>query len=128
MPVDCATLVPPGRTPEPTPPPRRQRRSPAERLRIAIQALAQDQAEILSHHQQAWASITFSGARHTLVLEFQGAQAIAEGETLIAALPDHEFAIPGQIVADATIQAADHQLLPEPRLVVTVELLLLEDG
>ena len=50
------------------------------------------------------------------------------GEALIAELPDHEFAIPGQIVADAAITAADHVLAPAPCLTVTCELLLLKDA
>jgi len=47
---------------------------------------------------------------------------------LIAELPDHEFALPGQLVADASVSAVDHALAPSPRLTVTCELLLLEDG
>ena len=50
------------------------------------------------------------------------------GEEFVAALPDHEFAIPGQLVADATVAAAETTLLPQPRLAVTCELLLLEEG
>ena len=50
------------------------------------------------------------------------------GEALIAMLPDHEFALPGQLVADASVSAVDHALAPSPRLTVTCELLLLEDG
>ena len=125
MPVELAELLPP--SPLSPAPPRRQRRSPSERLRMALQVLAGYQGQITAHRQQAWASITFSGARHTLILQFHGAGSIPAGETFIAALPDHEFSIPGQIVAEATIQAVDHQLLPESRMLVTVELLLLED-
>jgi len=49
-------------------------------------------------------------------------------ERFIAALPEHEFAIPGQLVADASVTEAEHRLLPAPRLVVRCELLLLEEG
>jgi len=40
------------------------------------------------------------------VFEFCGPEAMAAGEELIERPPDHEFAIPGQLVADATITAA----------------------
>lgn len=86
------------------------------------------QGQVLSHHEKAWASITFSGARHTLTLLFAGGTAVEAGEQFIAALPDHEFAIPGYLVADAAITEADHRLHPAPRLAVTCELLLLEEG
>ncbi len=62
------------------------------------------------------------------MLAFNGAAAIAAAEALIAALPDHEFAIPGQLVADASVVSVDQTALPEPRMVVELELLLLEDS
>jgi hypothetical protein len=43
-------------------------------------------------------------------------------------LPDHEFLIPRQLVADAAVLSAEHNLLPEPRLLVEAQLLLLEDA
>lgn len=108
-------------------PPRRVRRTPGDRLRDGVMALAGTDAVLIRKSEKSWASITFAGARHTLEIVFTGA-AIADGETFTAILPDHEFAIPGQLVADAAITAADHTLLPSPRLLVTCELLLLEDG
>jgi hypothetical protein len=45
----------------------------------------------------------------------------------ITFLPEHEFAIPGQLVADAAVVEVDHRLTP-PRMIVTCELLLLEEG
>ena len=71
-----------------------------------------------------WASITFAGTRHTVSMCFSGIAAVEGGEALIALLPDHEFAIPGQLVADATVIAVDHRVMPEPRMAVTCELLL----
>lgn len=103
------------------------RRNAADRLRTALLELAQGRATIASHSEQNWASITFAGARHRLELEFTGEEAVAAGEHFIALLPDHEFAIPGQLVADATIDAVDHRL--EPAVMrVRCELLLLEEG
>jgi len=106
-------------------PVRRKRKDAGGRLREALQALAMGRAEIVRHGEDAWASITFSGARHTLVLMFEGTEAIEAGENVIAELPDHEFAIPGQLVAEATITSVEHVLHPEPQLWVECELLLL---
>lgn len=89
--------------------------------------LGEDRAELVSHAERAWASVTFSGSRHTVRLTFTGEDAVEAGERLIDALPDHEFAIPRQLVADAVIQSVVHTALPEPRLDVTAELLLLDD-
>lgn len=104
------------------------RRSAADRLRVALEELGDYRGQVLSHREKAWASITFAGARHSVAMLFAGEDAVEAGERFIAALPDHEFAIPGQIVADATVTEAYHRLLPAPRLVVTCELLLLEEG
>lgn len=100
----------------------------AGHLRAALGELAQGHAKVLRHHEKAWASVTFEGARHTLELEFDGGDAVAAGESFVAALPDHEFAIPGQLVADAVAPRVEHVLLPQPRLTVECELLLLKDA
>lgn len=103
------------------------RRTLADRLREALSALAQDHAQFAAHNEVAWASATFAGTRHRITLAFEGGGAIEAGERLIALLPEHEFAIPGQLVADAAVVEVDHRLAPEPRLAVTAELLLLEE-
>ncbi len=108
--------------------PRKIRRGPAEKLREALSALAGGHAQILNHSERAWASITFSGARHSLEMVFEGIEAAKAGETFIAELPDHEFAIHRQLVADAAILSVDHTMLPDVRLVVKAELLLLQDA
>jgi len=103
------------------------RREPRHRLREALLELAAGQATIVGHEEKNWASITFAGARHRLDLAFEGAEAVQAGELFIAFLPEHEFAIPGQLVADAAVTAVDHRLDP-PRMQVSCELLLLEEG
>ena len=110
------------------PTPTRARRSAADRVRSALAELHAHRGQVLTHTEKAWASITFAGTRHTLALLFAGEEAVEAGETFVAALPDHEFAIPGQLVADAGVTEVEHRLLPEPRLVVQCELLLLEEG
>ena len=106
----------------------RARRTSADRVRKALAELHGGDGEVLTHTEKAWASITFAGTRHSLKLVFAGADAVATGEVLVAELPEHEFAIPGQIVADAAILEVEHRLIPEPRLVVQSERLLLEEG
>ena len=104
------------------------RRSPWLHLLSALLALGEGHAELLCHAERGWASVTFSGTRHTVLLAFTGAAAMAAGERFIDALPDHEFTLTRQLVADAAVISAEHTLLPEPRLQVEVELLLLDDA
>lgn len=107
--------------------PYRPRRTHGDRLQEALLVVAEAQGTILSHRETPWASITFSGARHEIVLDFAGPEAVAAGERFIAALPELEFTIPGQLVADATVSEVNHTMLPHPRLAVTATLLLLVD-
>ena len=110
----------------PSPPPR-IRKGASERLREALLAFAEGQAQIVTHREKSWASITFAGARHRLEFAYDGLDAVAAGERFIAELPEHEFAIPGQLVAEATVAQVDHRLDP-PAMRITCELLLLEDA
>lgn len=110
---------------DPLRPPALRRRP--DKLREALLALAGGRGTIVSHREKAWASVTFAGTRHRIELAFDGAEAIAAGELFIAALPEHEFAVPGHLVADAAVTAVDHRLEP-PRMQVSCELLLLEES
>ena len=105
----------------------RPRRSPTDRLREALLALAGGQAALVSHAERAWASVTFAGSRHRVTLAFDGEEAVQAGELFIAFLPEHEFAIPGHLVADAAVTEVDHLIAP-PMLTVHCELLLLEEA
>ena len=102
-------------------------REPRTRLREALLTLAKGQATIIGHEEKSWASVTFAGTRHRLELVFESDEGVEAGELFIALLSEHEFAIPGQLVADAAVTAVDHRLDP-PRLQVSCELLLLEEG
>jgi len=104
------------------------RKSASDHLREALLVLGGGHPKITSHRETAWASITFAGTRHRIELLFEGEEAVAAGEAFIEALPEHEFEIPRQLVADAAVTEVDHRLAPEPRLAVSVELLLLEDA
>jgi hypothetical protein len=106
---------------------RQPRRGNWMKLLGQVLHLAGGQAELLRHADRPWASATFCGTRHAIALTFAGEEAIAAGEEFIALLPDHEFDLPGEIVADAAISQVEHAHHPEARLTVEFELLLLED-
>ncbi|MHA6317036.1 hypothetical protein ACXYN8_05160 [Altererythrobacter sp. CAU 1778] len=118
----------PIRPPVSVPRVRRQRRTVGDRVRLALAEFAGPKARFENHTESNWASITFAGTRHRVTLSFAGSEAIAAGEAMIDALPDHEFAIPGQLVAEAEVIEVDHRIAPEPFMRVTCELLLLEDA
>jgi hypothetical protein len=107
--------------------PRKRRKGVRERLCEALIALAQGHGTITVHSERSWASITFAGARHRVELVFDGAEAVEAGECFIAFLPEHEFAIPGQLVADAAVLEVASMLDPA-RLSVVCEVLVLEEG
>jgi hypothetical protein len=106
----------------------RPRRTLADRVRSGLMAITGGAGTVLAHEEKAWVSITFAGTRHEVVLEFLGADAVAAGEELIERLPDYEFTIPRQLVADATVTKVDHRFGAMERLEVTAVLLLLEEG
>lgn len=91
-----------------------------------VLALAAGQAKLVHHVERGWASVTFAGTRHILTLTFT--EPLEAGENFIALLPEHQFTIPGQLVADATVISVDHGMSPTPRLTVEVELLLLQEA
>ncbi len=106
----------------------RVRISPGERALRAVVALAGPHAELMEHSEAPWASVTFAGTRHAIVLRYEGWEACDAAEELIAALPDHEFTIPRTLVADAAVVRLDQSLLPEPCMTVELALLLLDDA
>jgi len=110
------------------PHPMRARRTTADRLREALLKLSGECATCLKHEEKAWSSITFNGTRHEVTLRFEGAEAVAHGEEFIECLSEHEFTLPGQLVADANIREVDHRFGMHERLVVTAVLLLLDES
>ena len=111
------------------PPRRRVVTHPLTWMRVvrALLDLGGPDCELCQHTEHDWASATFVGSRHTVTLRFTGYAGLTAAEDFMIALPDHEFTLPGQIVADATILAVDEQYLPRPRLTLTCDLLLVED-
>ncbi len=103
-------------------------RRPWLQLLSAVMRLAGGHAELLRHSERPWASVTFSGTRHAIALSFAGADAVEAGEAFIAGLGEHEFAIARQVVIEAAVSSVEHVTLPQPKLTVEAELLLLEDS
>lgn len=106
---------------------RKPRPTPGTRILRAVLELAGREAVLVSHAERPWASVTFSGSRQTFVLRFHGWEACDGAEHLIAALPEHEFTLPGLLVADAMVLRTDQVLLPCPHMEVELEILLLDD-
>lgn len=96
------------------------------RLLIALLDLGGPDCDLCEHAEHDWASATFTGTRHSVTLRFTGYAGLTAAEDFMLALPDHEFDLPGQIVADASILAVDQSLLLRPALTLTCELLLVE--
>ncbi|MGF7153170.1 hypothetical protein [Novosphingobium gossypii] len=114
-------------SPLPLVPAKAPARGPWLRLLSEVLRLAGPEVEFVHHGERDWASATFSGARHSIALAFDGAQAVAAAEALIAALPDHEFTVPRHLVADAVIASVEHRQSP-PHMAVEVELLVIVDA
>ncbi len=75
----------------------------ASRLIASILPLAGPSAELAGAHEREWASATFSGARHCLDLRLWFAGRDDPLPASLLSLPEHEFDLPAEIVADCTI-------------------------
>jgi hypothetical protein len=96
-------------------------------LLSALLRLSGEHGELLRHAEYPWCSVTFAGTRHKVLLSFAGVEGVAAGEAFLEALPEYEFSIARQIVADATAVSVVHEGPPEPQMTVEVELLLVEN-
>lgn len=99
--------------------------SAAAKLIRAVMEVCGDGCELVGAHEREWASATFSGARHSLDLLIQADDEGAALPDAIARLPDHEFDLVGEIVADCAVtigqrgRSADGRV----RIALRVELL-----
>lgn len=73
-----------------------------------------------------WASITFSGERHRLVLCVPGPGAQAAVDAFLDGLEDREFALRGHVLAD--IEAAGVERDSDGQIRLTLEALTVEDS
>lgn len=94
--------------------PKTRRRDPGSLLASQLEALAGSRARVTLKRERPWASITFSGTRHSFAVDWPGAAESGDMENLATALPDHEFAIPGYFVADILVtEQSEARLLVE---------------
>ncbi|MGD9811576.1 MAG: hypothetical protein AB7U35_09625 [Sphingobium sp.] len=83
--------------------PRPPRKDPLTRLTAQILRHAGPDSSVLTTSTRPWASATFVGARHRIVLKLEGEVQEQRAEELAALLPDAEFSISGHIVADLCV-------------------------
>lgn len=95
-------------------------RDTGARLARAIEA-AGPAVKVAARDALCWASVTFSGARHRLTLT---ATDSPELDRWLNALPDADFAIPGQLVADIEV---GEMVRAGDKVAVVVEVLTVDD-
>ncbi|MBO9574258.1 MAG: hypothetical protein J7494_00835 [Sphingobium sp.] len=105
--------------------PRPERQDCHGRLGADLLALAGNGATRLDASFRPWCSATFVGAQHRFTLSFAGEDAAAQAALFADRLPDADFAIPGHIVADATVDALRDG--PGGAVLVDVAALTVED-
>ncbi|MEO8724063.1 MAG: hypothetical protein ABI395_11205 [Sphingobium sp.] len=84
------------------------RRDPHARLIAQLLTLGGEAATVLEAQSRPWASATFVGAQHFVLVEFtESARDSPKAQAFADAFAEAEFAIPGHIVADATVDSRD---------------------
>lgn len=92
---------------------------------IAAQFAARDGFGVERIRSRSWASATFVGARHALVLGLSGATAEAAADAFVARLENIEFTLRGHIVADIAL-ISDERRADGVR--IAIEALTIEDA
>jgi hypothetical protein len=75
---------------------------------------------------RSWASVTFTGARHEIVMRIGGDCAGAAADSFLAGLDAAEFRLRGHILADIALVARDD--IPEGGVRIRIEALTVEDA
>lgn len=92
------------------------------KVETALHAMMPNGFCIIDHEVTDWASITFSGTRHEVRLHFHNSR---RAEMFAARLPDHNWCIEGQLVADACVRAVHP--CANGATILTAVLLLLDE-
>ena len=102
---------------------------PREGLTESILALAGEDAVFIAVSSRPWASATFSGRKFRMTLRLEGSDSAGRAALLARMLPRHDFAIPGQIVADLQIDEQESGTGEggAPFATVTLTVLMVED-
>ena len=81
-------------------------RADAHRLLLrALRVRAGEGATIAASRSEAWASATFTGARHAFTLHLAGEHGARDGSRLAEEMDAIEFDLPGHLVADIAIRS-----------------------
>lgn len=80
----------------------------ARLVRTVLDGLGAD-ATLHKADEREWASATFSGARHEIDLFIRLPSADAQPPAFLAQLPEWEFNLPGEIVADCSVTLAQRE-------------------
>jgi hypothetical protein len=75
-------------------------------------------------HQRPWHSLTFTGVQLRISADLSAQEYADVADRVAKNLPDHEFNIRGQIVADI---AVTDQIVTADATILTIDALLLED-
>ncbi|MGE4430838.1 MAG: hypothetical protein AB7E05_08890 [Sphingobium sp.] len=95
--------------------------------------LAGPDASVIATSSRPWASATFTGARHSVVMKLHGADHAGRASRLARRLPDAEFSISGHIVADACVDdragnpAGDRPMAQADETMLHLSVLTIED-
>lgn len=93
-----------------------------------VLTLAGTGARLIDHECRSWASGTFHGCRHVIVVRFTGDICAVLASRFTDALRGHEFTACGQLVVNVGITCVKTHTGMHPRTDVTAELLLLDEG
>lgn len=104
--------------------PRPPRRDPHTRVIAQLSDLAGADISVIATSSRPWASATFTGARHIVVMKLHGADHAGQADRLAGNLPDAEFSITGHIVADACM---DERRNGAAETIVHLSVLTIED-
>lgn len=83
--------------------PRPPRRDPHTRVIAQLVELAGANSSVIATSTRPWASATFVGAQHRIILRMTGSDRQTSAKLFVEQLPEAEFSIPGHIVADACL-------------------------
>ena len=75
---------------------------------------------------RSWASVTFTGARHEIVMRVDGHCAAAAADRFLSDLDAAEFRLRGHILADIALIARED--IPEGGVRIRIEALTVEDA
>ena len=81
--------------------PRPPKKDPHTKVIAQLLDLAGTDSSVIATSSRPWASATFVGARHIVMLRIKGPDNGERATALANRLPDAEFSIAGHIVADA---------------------------